>query len=188
MSKTTTPTTTAPNQNPVPASTAVGRRWLKGRKRVWLWSAAALLLVALTASLVLRMVQINQANSDVDEDDPANPSESEAKERIPPHYVALETMVVNLADPGGNRFVQLGITLVLTDKKAGADLQLMLPAIRSRLMLLVSQRYANDLLRIEGKHKLAADIRTETSKLLQHRPDDQGAPIERVLFSTLIVQ
>lgn len=123
----------------------------------------------------------------------------------PPTYLPLDNMVVNLADPGGEKVAQVGITLELSDDKAPEKVKVYLPAIRSGILLLVSQRTAEELLQREGKEKLAADILTEASR---HFPggDGQGDarankgsakgkhkgegenPVRGVLFSSFIVQ
>ena len=52
----------------------------------------------------------------------------------PPVYLPLDNMVVNLADPGGNRFAQLGITLQLSDAKTGDDIKTYMPSIRNGIL------------------------------------------------------
>jgi flagellar FliL protein len=82
----------------------------------------------------------------------------------PPTFLPLDNMVVNLADPGGEKVAQVGITLELTDAKATDKVKMYLPAIRSGILLLISQRTAEELLQIEGKEKLAADILREAAR------------------------
>ena len=82
----------------------------------------------------------------------------------PPTFLPLENMVVNLADPGGEKVAQVGITLELADAKATDKVKMYLPSIRSGILLLISQRTAEELLLIEGKEKLAADILREASR------------------------
>lgn len=82
----------------------------------------------------------------------------------PPTFLALDNMVVNLADPGGEKVAQIGITLELADAHATDKVKMYLPSIRSGILLLISQRTAEELLLIEGKEKLAADILLEASR------------------------
>lgn len=129
----------------------------------------------------------------------------------PPTFLPLENMVVNLADPGGDKVAQIGITLELTDSKAVDKVRMYLPSIRSGILLLISQRTAEELLQIEGKEKLAADILQEASRPFadedattatrksakdgvktKRKSVDKGAsddnPVRGVLFSSFIVQ
>jgi flagellar protein FliL len=149
-----------------------------------------------------------------DEEEGASASRKEAP-KAPPTFLAMENMVVNLADPGGDRFAQIGITLELADAKTAEQVKLYLPTIRSGVLLLVSQRTSNELLQREGKEKLAADILREVSRPLgfsvpsereraraaaaaeaddadeEERPARKRTernPVHRVLFSSFIIQ
>lgn len=129
----------------------------------------------------------------------------------PPTFLPLENMVVNLADPGGDKVAQIGITLELADSKGMDKVKMYLPSIRSGILLLISQRTAEELLQIEGKEKLAADILLEASRpfadadvasgtrklakdgaKVKKKSVVRGAgdeiPVRAVLFSSFIVQ
>ena len=130
----------------------------------------------------------------------------------PPTYLPLDNMVVNLADPGGEKVAQIGVTLELADSKAVDKVKQYLPTIRSGVLLLVSQRSSEELLQIEGKEKLAADILLVASRPFGGVPQADAAdtektpaaskkpkppkkdkpqeepPVRRVLFSSFIVQ
>lgn len=124
----------------------------------------------------------------------------------PPTFLPLDSMVVNLADPGGNRFAQLAITLKLADAKTGEDIKLYMPAIRNGILIVVSQRTAEEMLGADGKESLTHDIIAEISSVMGYDYDHPGAesaadtkskkkkkravynPVEGVLFSSFIVQ
>lgn len=89
---------------------------------------------------------------------------------VVPTFLPMETMVVNLADPGGERFAQIGITLELADEKTSEKIKQYMPSIRSSILLLISQRTSDELLVVEGKEKLAADIVREVSRPLGFGP------------------
>ncbi len=99
----------------------------------------------------------------------AQPAEAHQAAPLPPKaptYLPLETMVVNLADQGGERFAQLGITIELTDDKAADKIKAFLPSVRSSVLMLVSQRTSQELLTRNGKEKLAVDIAVEIARPL----------------------
>lgn len=100
------------------------------------------------------------------------PVAAEPKPRAAPTYLALETMVVNLADPGGERVAQIGITLDLDNDKTVGQVKTLLPAIRSRVLLLASQRSSDELLKRDGKEKLADDIAQEVTLALGYEVDE----------------
>lgn len=101
-------------------------------------------------------------------------SDSEAVTQVvkksAPVYLPLDTMVVNLADPGGEKVAQVGIMLELVDSKATEKVKVYLPTIRSRILLLISQRESVELLSIAGKEKLAADILVEALRPFSLEP------------------
>lgn len=146
-----------------------------------------------------------------EEGDEASPAKATARvgPKAPPAYLPLDSMVVNLADPGGERVAQVGITLEVTDAHAADTVKLFLPTIRSGILMLISQRTAEQLLSQEGKQKLAKDILRETSKPFgggeeQDEHAEEAAskkkkkavaksahaelPVVGVLFSSFIVQ
>lgn len=132
------------------------------------------------------------------------------EQKGPPTFMPLDNMVVNLADPGGERVAQIGITLELMDAKATEKVKMYLPAIRSGILILISQRTAEELLQREGKELLAADILFEASrpflpeggnakpkpkkdadkakKKTSDKAAADGSPVRGVLFSSFIVQ
>lgn len=122
----------------------------------------------------------------------------------PPTYLPMDPMVVNLADPGGGRFVQLGITLKLDDPKTGDIVKQFMPSIRSAVLIAVSKRTADELLAVEGKEKLTRSIIRAASEQLGYEVDEEDeeenpakkkkkrnlppSPVEDVLYSSFIVQ
>lgn len=112
----------------------------------------------------------------------------------PPIYLALDNMVVNLADPGGSKVAQVGITLELSDAQAPDKVKIYTPSIRSSILLLISQRTSTELLLLEGKEKLASDILAEAARpfeVHEGKKKDKGAeenPVRGVLFSSFIIQ
>lgn len=121
----------------------------------------------------------------------------------PPTFLPLDSMVVNLADAGGNRFVQLAITLQVQDAAIADAIKLYMPSIRNGILLQVSQRTADEILRSEGKEELATAIieevslvmgyaiderETETSSKKKRRRRAPPNPVHGVLFSSFIVQ
>ncbi len=124
-----------------------------------------------------------------------------------PVYLPLDNMVVNLADPGGEKVAQIGITLEVGDAKASESVKAYLPTIRSSVLMLIAQRTSDELLSQEGKQKLAKDILVQASLPfggVEEEPEDEEAPVKKkksakkvaaveypvvgVLFSSFIVQ
>jgi len=130
--------------------------------------------------------------------------------KVPPAYLPLDSMVVNLADPGGERVAQIGVTFEVTDARAIDVVKVFMPTIRSGILLLISQRTAEELLKPEGKKKLAKDILREATipfggdpagdaeeeeepvntkkKKSKAKASQSEFPVVAVLFSSFIIQ
>ncbi|MCT9812630.1 flagellar basal body-associated FliL family protein [Acidovorax sp. Be4] len=159
--------------------------------------AIVVVLAVLAAAAFLFLNARNQEGDEV---------QASSAEVLVPTFLPLDNMVVNLADPGGDRFVQIGITLELQDDKTAKVVKQYLPSIRNGVLMLVSQRSSEELLAREGKEKLAADIRDEVSRPLglgaapaaraasddgadeTQRPRRRESAVRRVLFSSFIIQ
>ena len=182
----------------------------KSKKMIIIVAALAVLLVAGGAAAWLLLGKRGGG----DEEEGHAPVAQATAPKTPPTFLPMENMVVNLADPGGDRFAQVGITLELADAKTGELVKSFMPSIRSNVLLLVSQRSTEELLTREGKEKLALDIRREVSRPLgftvpkprkrpvQRDPEDEeeddevaprrakadNNPVRQVLFSSFIIQ
>ncbi|WCM92706.1 flagellar basal body-associated FliL family protein [Acidovorax sp. NCPPB 2350] len=177
-------------------------------------SKKLVLIIAIVAVLVLAgggaawFILAKRNHAAADEEEGAHAPKATAP-KTAPTFLPIENMVVNLADPGGERFAQIGITLELADAKTSDMVKQYLPSIRSAILMLVSQRTAQELLGREGKEKLAADIRREVSRPLGYtapkprkrpaseeeeegdeapRPKADTNPVRQVLFSSFIIQ
>ncbi|HMN92464.1 MAG TPA: flagellar basal body-associated FliL family protein [Hydrogenophaga sp.] len=173
----------------------------KPKSKKLLFIILGVVLVALIgagAALFILMKNTAEDEDDLDEATPA--SQTQSRPRTPPAFLPLENMVVNLADPGGNRFVQVGITLQLQDAKTGEDMKTYMPSIRSAILMLISQQTSDEVLQLEGKNRLSKNIIREISEIMGYEYEDEESersnrrrrappnPIQAVLFSSFIVQ
>lgn len=173
----------------------------KSKKKLIIIIVVVLLVVLLGAGGALFYISKQRAAALAAEEagaEPAAPAATHAA-KTPPVYLPMDNMVVNLADPGGERVAQVGITLEVVDAHASDNVKAFMPTIRSGVLMLLSQRTADELLSPEGKQKLIDDILRETSKPFgggnEHAaPKKAGKqapeqfPVVGVLFSSLIVQ
>lgn len=181
------------------SAAAPGKEPAKSKKLIVIGAVVALLvIVAAAVGLFLVNKQRHAADDDA--------AEAKTAAVLVPTFLPMENMVVNLADTGGDRFAQIGITLELQDEKTATAVKQFMPSIRNGVLMLVSQRTAEELLRREGKEKLAADILAEVSRPLgvkngaqraseeqmdeeyDERPRRRSNPVRRVLFSSFIIQ
>ena len=131
-------------------------------KKLLIIVAVVVLLLVLAGAGAAYVVSQRHA---LDENGDEIETVAETKEpAVVPTFLPVDTMVVNLADPGGERFAQVGITLELADAKTAERIKQFMPSIRSSVLLLISQRTSDELLSRDGKDKLAHDILREVSR------------------------
>jgi flagellar protein FliL len=114
-----------------------------------------------------------------------------------PTFVPLDPFTVNLADREADRYAQIGMTLELTDTKAGDLLKAYMPAIRNNILLVLAGKTAAQLMEHDGKVQLAGEVRAAALKPLgydakaaaEKKPSSEDAPpIRAVHFSNFIIQ
>lgn len=135
----------------------------KNKKLLIIIIAAVLILALVGAGVLFYLSRQHAAAAAEGADGEATPPAAQVGPKSPPAYLPLDNMVVNLADPGGEKVAQIGITLEVVDAHAADTVKAFLPTIRSAILLLISQRTAEELLSQEGKQKLASDILHEAS-------------------------
>ncbi|MFT4241173.1 MAG: flagellar basal body-associated FliL family protein [Acidovorax sp.] len=183
----------------------------KGKKMLVIIIGVVLALLVVGGGAAWFLISRSHAEDDADA-----PAARKETAKVAPTFLPMENMVVNLADPGGERFAQIGITLELDDAKTAEQVKQYLPAIRSGILMLISLRTSSEMLQREGKEKLANDILREVSRPLGYSVpterererarsaarQEEGAdeeterprrraehnPVRRVLFSSFIIQ
>lgn len=176
----------------------------KSKKLLIIIMGAVLLLALVGGGAFFYISKQRAAAEDGDGAPSEKASSSHSAAKMPPTYLPLDSMVVNLADPGGERVAQIGITLEVIDAHAVDTVKGFLPSIRSGILMIISQRTAEELLKPEGKQKLAQDILMEASipfgggeaehdeapqsKKKKAKREHIEFPVVGVLFSSFIVQ
>jgi len=113
-------------------------------------------------------------------------SKVEASPQAPPVFFALDPFTVNLQSDDGERYLHLGLTLKLTDPKAADDLKEHMPEIRSRILLLLSNKHPADLATPEGKTALIKELQTQIQ--MPFSPGGASTNVSEVLFTDFVVQ
>lgn len=83
-----------------------------------------------------------------------------------PKFIALDPFTVNLQRETADQFLQIGITLKIFQPELEEKIKQNLPEIRSRLLVLLSGKYASELVASNGKKKLVKEIISETETVL----------------------
>ena len=105
----------------------------------------------------------------------------------PPVFVTLEPFTVNLQDDDASpQYLQVGLSLKLSDYKLVDAIKLHMPEIRNRVLLLLSSKKASEISTLEGKKALSAALLREVEQ-----PLSGGAPLkglDGVLFTSFVIQ
>ena len=104
----------------------------------------------------------------------------------PPTFVPLEPFTVNLQMEESAQYLQVGLTLKITDSAYIEAIKQNMPEIRNRILLLLSSKKASQINTLDGKQSLAAEITQETSQALGGSVPASG--ISSVLFTSFVIQ
>lgn len=114
---------------------------------------------------------------------------AEAKHEEPAHapvFVTLEAFTVNLQPDPDEKFLQTEISLQVASPEQAELLKAQMPAVRSRLLMLLTSKTASDISTSEGKQKLSDEIVAEVKK-----PFSTGAKpqeVTGVFFTSFVIQ
>ena len=100
--------------------------------------------------------------------------------------MTLEPITVNLQSEGRSRFLHVGMALKVRDAKAKAQVVEFMPELRSRALLMLSNRQPDTLQSTEDKARLANEILAELSRPLNDSLPPQA--IVSVSFNAFVVQ
>jgi flagellar FliL protein len=161
----------------------------------------------------------NAAKNPADAADAADASKDatteEAGPEVPPKYVPLGTFTANLIHEEGDRYLQVAISIKISKPELEEKIKAFNPEILHHVNLLLQSKRPSELSTLEGKEKLASDIKTRIEQVLGFRKPEpatsstqaqsaaasapETAPetaesqqiksgIEEVLFTSFIIQ
>ncbi|MDI1361367.1 flagellar basal body-associated protein FliL [Methylotenera sp.] len=113
----------------------------------------------------------------------------EAKHEEPAHapvFVTLEAFTVNLQPDPDEKFLQTEISLQVASPEQEELMKAQMPAVRSRLLILLTSKTASEISTSEGKQKLSDEIVAEVNK-----PFSKGAKSQEVtgvFFTSFVIQ
>ncbi|KMY85104.1 Flagellar biosynthesis protein FliL [Candidatus Paraburkholderia calva] len=105
----------------------------------------------------------------------------------PPVFFPLDSLTVNLqSDDGSMHYLRTGLTLKIKDEKVQALLMEHMPEIRSHILLLLSGKKPDDITYVEGKKKLAEELRSTVNSAAS--TTEKPVQVQEVLFTEFVVQ
>ena len=121
---------------------------------------------------------------------PADPeaaakAEEEKKHEAPKGIISFEPFVVNLADPGGKRFLRINVRLLVPEEEEAKHLEenkVAVERLRAAILELLTEQTSDVIVQAEGKAALKTKIIEHATHIIE--------PVEvaDVLFSDFVVQ
>lgn len=116
-----------------------------------------------------------------------NKKEAKLKEAAKtPVFVTMDTFTVNLQDKPDERLLQLDMSLQVASPEVAELLKVQMPAVRNRLLMLLTSKKSIEISTAEGKKQLSSQIAAEVRK-----PFITGAQPQNVLgvfFTSFVIQ
>lgn len=175
---TSAPKAAKPGEKPAP-SQETGAAPTNKRKKLFIIAGAALLVAIGAAGGWLYFTSSSQNGA-------AAAKAKTPPPPAPPVFLALETFTVNLQAEDMQQFLQVGMTLQVDGESEVELIKSNMPQIRNRLLLLLSSKKAVEILSVEGKQKLSAEILEQV-----RQPFVKAGPkpkVSGVFFTSFVVQ
>lgn len=164
-------------------------------KKVILIVAGVLLLVAINVGVIMFFVK--GSGSHGGGNSPAEPGNAASsagghgnqpvKHEGPPIYVPLDPpFIVNFEEQGLVRFLQVSIEVMSYDQKAVDAIHEHTPAIRDRLLTLLSSQTYETLSAREGKEQIRTEGLDILRKIIKEHTGNEG--IDALYFTSFIMQ
>ena len=96
--------------------------------------------------------------------------------------LSMETFVVNLADPGGKRYLRVSIALEIDDQDFVEEAKKKVPQMRDRVLLILPAKKFKDIRTSSGKESLRKEIIAQLNPLLDK------CKITNLYFQEFVVQ
>ena len=159
------------------AAHAEGAPAVKSKKKLIIIIAAAVLVLGGIGGGAA--IFLSKKSSSKEKEHKAEPAKA-------PVFLALEPFVVNLQSDTGDKFLQVSMTLQMQDDEQVNLVKSNMPQVRSRLLMLISSKDANEILTSEGKEKLIEEIVAQVSLPFAAKGTPQK--ISGVFFTSFIIQ
>ena len=116
--------------------------------------------------------------------DPATVEEIPVEEEenvIGPLY-SLDTMIVNLADRGGKRYLRVTMALELSDPEAMTTIENRLPQVRDAILMILPTKNYGEISTTDGKVALREQLKEKINTLLAMES------VTNIYFTEFVVQ
>lgn len=107
--------------------------------------------------------------------------EEEPTDKLGPLY-SLSTLIVNLSDDGGKRYLRTTLELELSVPEVSEEIVNRLPQIKDTILIILSTKKFNDVNSMEGKIRLRDEIIEKVNTLLTK------GQLTNIFFTEFVIQ
>ncbi|MFZ6753145.1 flagellar basal body-associated protein FliL [Undibacterium sp. Dicai25W] len=147
------------------------------KKLIIIIAAAVLLLAGVGGGAAIFLSKKHSANKEKEQK--VEPAKAAA-------FLPLEPFTVNLQSEGGDKYLQVTMTLEVEGEEQANLIKANMPQVRSRLLLLLSSKEASEIISVEGKEKLVQEIIEKVSQPFAAKAEPQK--IGAVYFTSFVIQ
>lgn len=108
------------------------------------------------------------------------------KPAVKPEFVVLDKFTVNLAPEMGDQYLQIAITLQVSNLEQVELIKTNMARVRDRVLRLLSAKKASEISTVEGKGALAKEITAAINQPFSEKAAPQE--VSDVLFTDFIIQ
>lgn len=152
----------------------------KSKKKLILLAVIVVLILSIAVGAFAWYTNSHKANNNKDH------KEVRAEPSKPPIFVNLDPFTVNLQPEKGEQYLQIALTLQVTDQAQIDLIKLNMPQVRSRLLTLLSSKMASEISTVEGKKQLTEEILAQIKQPFV--PDGNTQSVTSVFFTSFIIQ
>jgi flagellar FliL protein len=151
-------------------------------KKIILVAVGVLLLAGIGVGAMLFLKEDPPAEGEVAEEATEKPSRV-----ADPIYQGLDPdFVVAFQNPKTVRFVKLSIEVMARDDDVIEAVKLHMPAVRDRIIILLSSKGETSLLNTDGKEQLREELLAAVQDVLKENTGETG--VEAVYFTNFVMQ
>jgi flagellar FliL protein len=116
----------------------------------------------------------------------SDPAHAEKKKAEKPEFVVLDNFTVNLQPEAGEQYLQVAMTLQVSNLEQVELIKTNMARVRNRVLLILSAKKASELISVEGKGQLAKEIIASVNQPFIEK--DKPQEVRDVLFTSFIIQ
>jgi len=149
------------------------------KNTIFIIMIGVLLMVAMGGGFFILVGKISSLEASMVKSDDG--SEQEGLEAVRPIF-SLDTMIVNLADQGGRRYLRVALQTELKTEASIGKLNDRLPQVKDALLKILSSRRFDDVNSTEGKNLLRDELIAKLNEILK----DES--VSNIYFTEFVIQ